>query len=121
MLYETQGETKHTPLFAGTEVTPLTTGATIAAGGGALKAGAVLGMATDSGKYAIVDSTKSDGSEKPLLVLSHDADATEEDVSAVCYKCGVFAREALSFGGTDTADTHEAALRLLNIHMRESY
>ena len=121
MHFSTQGEIRHTSLIAGVEITPLTTGAIIAAGTGVLKAGTVLGKVTASGNYVAVDSTNSDGSEEPSLVLSHDVDADGEDVTAVCYKCGVFAREELIFGGTDTADTHEAALRLKSIHMRETY
>lgn len=121
MHYSEAGEFKTQNLFAGTEIAPLTTGATIAAGAGALKAGTVLGVVTASGEYAPVDSSKSDGSEKPLLILSHDVDAGTDDAEAVCYKCGIFNRDALIFGGSDTADTHEAALRLLNIHMRQPY
>lgn len=126
MLYKEMGETTRDCIFAGTEVTPITTGAVIASGQGKLGRGAVLGLVSKEGdaadgKYKLVDSAATDGSQKALLVLSQDVDATAEDVTAVCYKTGVYNRESLTFGGNDTAATHESALRLLNIHMKDEF
>lgn len=126
MLYKEMGETTRDCIFAGTEVTPITTGAVIASGQGKLGRGAVLGLVSkegdaSDGKYKLVDSTAVDGSQKALLVLSQDVDATAEDVTAVCYKTGVYNRESLTFGGSDNAAAHEAELRLLNIHMKDEF
>lgn len=114
-------ETKFDGLFAGTEVTAITAGVTVASGAGVLVRGTVLGVITASGKCVKVDSTKTDGSQSPKYVLSNDVDATSADVVAVAYKTGVFRKASLLFGGTDTITTHEAALRLLSIFVKEEY
>jgi hypothetical protein len=118
MLFEKGSETTLQNLFAGTEVEPLTTGVTLASGQGVLKRGSVIGVITESGKGKLVNSTSTDGSQAPKFILANDADTTA-DVMTVCYKAGVYNRKSLIFGGTDTADMHEAALRLLNIHMKD--
>lgn len=114
-------ETKLDGLFAGTEVTPITAAVTIASGAGKLERGTVLGEITVGGKCVAVDSSKNDGSQSPKFVLANDVDATEADVVAVAYKTGVYRKASLIFGGNDTAATHEAALRLLSIHMKEEF
>lgn len=119
MLYQDEGTTELKNLFAGTEVSPLTAGVTLASGQGVLKRGSVIGIVTDGGKGKLVNSTATDGSQNPKYVLPNDTDTSGGDVFTACYKTGVFNRKALTFGGTDTADTHEAALRLLNIHMKD--
>ena len=119
MLYEKGPETTFQSLFADTEVEPLTAGVVLASGQGVLKRGSVIGTVTTGGKGKLVNSTATDGSQSPKYILADDADTTSADVTAVCYKTGVYNRKALIFGGTDTADTHEAALRLLNIHMKD--
>lgn len=102
-------------LIGGTDPAPFTANETIASGAGVLPRGRVLGKITASGKLVSVDSTKSDGSEKPYAVLRYPVDATSADVVAQVYKSGMFNREALSFGGADTAAEHEDALRGLDI------
>jgi hypothetical protein len=119
MLYQDEGKTELVNLFAGTEVSPLTSGVTLAAGQGILKRGSVIGIVTAGGKGKLVDSTASDGSQNPKYILPESTDTTGGDVFTACYKTGVFNRHALVFGGSDTADMHEAALRLLNIHMKD--
>jgi len=121
MHYSESSEIKTVQLIAGTEIVPLTTGVTIEAGAGILPAGSVLGRNETTGKCRLVDSASTGGSEKPLFVLPQEVDASSEDVFATAYKTGIFIRDALKFGGSDTAETHEAALRLLNIHMRQNY
>lgn len=126
MLYKEMGETTRDCLFAGTEVTPITTGAVIASGQGKLGRGAVLGLVSKEGdaadgKYKLVDGTATDGSQKAVLVLSQDVDATTEDVTAVCYKTGIYNRESLTVFESDTAAAHESELRLLNIHMKDEF
>lgn len=98
-------------LIGGTEPAIFTANETIVSGAGALPRGRVLGKITASGKLTSVDSTKSDGSEKPYAILAQAADATSADIAAPVCKSGLFNREALTFGGTDTAAKHEDALR----------
>ncbi|WP_425057626.1 hypothetical protein SCACP_21430 [Sporomusa carbonis] len=104
-------------LIAGTDPAIFTANEIIATGTGVLPRGRVLGKVTATGKLVSVDSTKTDGSEKPYAILAYPVDATSADVVATVYKSGVFNREKLSFGGTDTASQHEDALRDLNIYL----
>ncbi len=87
----------------------------IASGAGKLVRGTVLGKITTGGKYKKVDSTSSDGSQTAKAILKYPVDATSADVVATVYWSGCFNRGKLIVGGTDTADTHEDALRDVNI------
>jgi hypothetical protein len=58
---------------------------TIASGEGVLKAGAVLGKTTASGKYAWYDNAASDGTQAAAAVLFGEVDATSADVKAVVH------------------------------------
>lgn len=77
-------------------------------------------VAAGSGKYKLCDSTNTDGSQAPLTILAEDCDASGGDAQAVTYLSGAFNESAVTFGGTDTADTHRAALRDLNIYLKKS-
>ena len=85
---------------------------------GALVRGTCLGKITATGKYIKCDSTAVDGSQAPAAILAEDADATSADVTATVYLSGAFNQDAVVFGGTDTAATHRAALRNLNIYLK---
>lgn len=81
--------------------------------------GTVLGKITATGKYVICDSAGTDdGRRTPVAVLSEDAAAASADVQAVVYLSGAFNAAACTFGGTDTAATHRAALRDVNIYLK---
>lgn len=82
--------------------------------------GTCLGKVTASGKYVIVDSTNADGSQNPIAILAEDCDASAADTTAVVFLSGAFNQSHVTFGGTDTADTHRAALRALNIYLKKS-
>lgn len=101
-------------LIGGTDVPLLTKVVTIASGAN-LKRGTVLGKVTASGKYVAVDSGKTDGSQNAECVLVHNVDASSADQNAVVYISGVFNKNELIFGGSDTAAKHEDRLRTLNI------
>jgi hypothetical protein len=73
-----------------------------------------------SGKYKVVNSANVDGSQVADCILADDADTASSDVTAVAYKTGYFNRNALVFGGTDTADIHEHTLRTLGIFLSEN-
>lgn len=93
---------------------------TIVSGAGNLVAGTVLGKITASSKLQTVNSGNVDGSENPYAVLAHDVDASAADAEAIVYHTGHFNETALTFGGADTADTHRAALRDLDIHLSKN-
>jgi hypothetical protein len=98
---------------------PLVTDIVTIAAGADLERGACLGKVTASGNYALCDSTAEDGSQSPVAILAEDAAAASESVKAVVYLSGAFNEDAVAFGGTDTADTHRAALRDLNIYLKK--
>ena len=116
-LVNTVATFNHDKLIGGVEPAVFTANEVIITGAGKLSRGRVLGKLTASGKLISVDSTKTDGSEKPYAILAADVDATSTDVVAPVYKAGPFNREALTFGGTDTAAKHEDALRDANIYL----
>lgn len=97
----------------------LTKAVKLSAGQGILKRGTVLGKITVSGQYKIVNSTNVDGSQDADCILANDVD-TATSVVAVAYTSGHFNRKALVFGGSDTADTHEARLRELGIFLSDN-
>lgn len=77
----------------------------------------VVGQETD-GTYIvdIVDSSSEDGSENPFGILADpEVDATEKAKRATAYVSGEYNRDALIFGGTDTIETHDLALRNIGI------
>ncbi|MBU5672637.1 head decoration protein [Paenibacillus brevis] len=116
--YESQ---PYDTLIAG-YVQPLTKVSVIVkSGAGIVKRGTVLGVIDqlpESDQYhgmyivAPVDSSKTDGSQEPFAILDdQEVDATTEDVRATGFTSGEFNRHALIFGGTDTIETHDVAMR----------
>ncbi len=97
----------------------LTKAVKLGAGQGALKRGTVLGKITTGGEYVIVNSANTDGSQDADCILADDVDTTDS-VVAIAYTSGHFNRKALVFGGSDTADTHEARLRELGIFLSDN-
>lgn len=90
---------------------------TLASGAGDLTAGAVIAFNAE-GKGVLVDSGAGAGGDvrrTPVGVLRFPVNATSADAEALICLTGDFNRAALTFGGTDTAATHEAALRALCI------
>jgi hypothetical protein len=87
-----------------------------------LKRGTVL--AEDSGnsdKLVPVNSGSATASiQDPVCILAEDVDASDADVNGLVYLSGAFNEGALTFGGTDTADTHRKALRDLNIYLKKA-
>lgn len=74
-----------------------------------------------SGKYKTVNSANVDGSGDPEVVLADESvDATAADKPASAYLTGEFNEDKLVFGGTDTKETHRAALRKLGIFLKKA-
>lgn len=93
---------------------------TIAAGGTAFVAGDGfdITVAAGSGYYKIVNSANVDGSAVPEYILTQAvAVPAGAEISAEVYTQGIFNGDKLTFGGTDTAATHAAALRARNIFL----
>lgn len=90
--------------------------------GSTLIRGAVLAKDSNDGdKLVLVDSASGTTSvQNPVCILLEDADASGGDVQAHVYLSGAFNQHELTFGGTDTADTHRDALRDLNIYLKAS-
>lgn len=99
---------------------PVVTDIVTIASGQNLSRGALLGKITASGKYVLCDSGAADGSQAPVAILAEDCDASGGDAQAVVYLSGAFNENAVTFGGSDSADTHRAALRDLNIYLKKS-
>lgn len=82
--------------------------------------GAVLGRVIADGKCALVDSSKSDGSEKVYGVLAEAVDATAADRTGVAFLTGEFVAQRVTFGGSDNAATHRDAARALCIFFHDA-
>ena len=119
MGYEVTGSVTYDNLMGGPEVEILTTGVLLASGQGIVKRGTVIGKITASEKGKITDKTNSDGSQLAKYVVAQETDTTNGDVMAVCYKTGLFNRDALFFGGTSTAADHEEELRDTGIFLKD--
>ena len=105
-------------LIGGTKPAVFTVNETLLTGTGVYQKGQVLGKITASGKLKTVNSANSDGSQTAYAVLLTDnVDTAAADVVVTVAKSGVFNREKLTFGGTDTAAKHEDTLRDLNIYL----
>ena len=93
-------------------------------GEGTLKAGlkltpgAVLGKDVD-GKLVLVNSAAAETATKTAYgVLINATDATTADTVTAVVLGGTLNENVLTFGGTDTADTHRADLRLKGIYIK---
>jgi len=85
-----------------------------------LKAGALLGKITASGKYVLSASAASDGSQTPVAILVHDADATAGDVASLAYTRGDFKSSAITLGTGHTLASVKAGLADRGIFLIDS-
>ena len=82
-----------------------------------LIAGTVLAL-DDAGKAVPVDSASATSEIQTAVgILAHDVDTTGADGEAIVYYAGEFNEAALTWAGTDDADTHRDALRPLGIYL----
>lgn len=107
-------------LFAGTQVAAVVADEVTVASGNNLVRGTVLGKVTASGNVVAVDSTLANGAEAPYAILAEDTDATSAAKKAPAYFTGEVNENALTFGGTDTADTHRDACRDIGIFLKDN-
>ncbi|WP_069997759.1 head decoration protein [Cellulosilyticum sp. I15G10I2] len=117
-MFSKAGEYNPVSIIAGNQVPLLPEGVTLAMGTGILSAGTVIALLTTDKTGKVVDSTKTDGTEKPYGILTDDVTLSEtETTEATVYVSGYFKSDALIFGGTDTAAIHKATLRTLGIYL----
>ena len=90
---------------------PRTTDSVVMKAGKVYPVGSVIGRETATGECALVDSTKSDGTEKVYGVLSVEVDATKGAFPGIAFLTGEYNQNRLTFGGTDTHDKHKDAAR----------
>lgn len=118
---ETIGTKTQDNLLAGKDVPLLAKGITLAKGQGTLTRGTVVGIVTGSGLAKPVDGAATDGSQSPYGILTDNVETGDgtatQDVKTTAYVSGSFNSLALTFGGADTASTHEAKLRELGIFL----
>jgi hypothetical protein len=124
-LYEKNfGSVEYDNLVAGTTIPVEIKSVKLKAGQGVLQRGSVLGIISSSKLAVLVDSTATDGSQVADCILTDDVDTgaagATEDVVATAYTSGLFNRQALIFGGTDTADQHEDTLREKGIFLKDN-
>jgi hypothetical protein len=95
---------------------------TLLTGQGTLKRGTVLAEdSAHANKLVTVNSASGTNSVKsPVCILAEEADTSGTDVNAQVYLSGAFNEASLTFGGTDSADSHRVALRALNIYLKKS-
>lgn len=116
-LYQDLGTFSPDSLIAGNSVPKLVNGVILEAGQGVLTRGTVIGIVTATKKAKIVNNAATDGSEKPYAILTDTIDATQE-IATTAYITGEFNKNALTFGGDDTAADHELELRKLGIYLK---
>ena len=116
----TAGEVFYDHLFYHTNIPVNTKSVVLSPNQGVLLRGTVLGVMKESGQAVLVDSTKTDGSERADCILTDDIDTgTTEPVVCTAYSSGIFNRKALIVGGTDTVDLHEKELRTMGIYLKD--
>jgi hypothetical protein len=119
------GRFDYSPILAGDRPQSVTLAVTLKAGR-VYKPGSVLGYIDATGLCDLVDSTATDGTERPYAVLAGndryggDVDAMAGNTVAVAWIMGEFAREFLTFGGTDTWQTHARAARDVGLIFRKT-
>jgi len=101
---------------------PLVTGDGTILSGQNLVRGAVLAKdsANDNKLVAVNSASSTESIKSPVAVLATDVDASAGDAVGPLFLAGEFNENALTFGGTDTADTHRDALRDLSIFLKKS-
>jgi hypothetical protein len=119
LVNENYGSTTPDNLLAGTKHPVDIKGITVLSGQGVLARGTVIGVITASGKGKKVNSASVDGSQAADCILTDTIDTTSGDVVTSAYISGEFNREALIFGGSDTAANHEATLRQKGIFLKD--
>lgn len=77
-------------------------------------------VAAGSGKFRLVNSANTDGSDiaEAVLAEARNVAAGADETNVPIYETGEFNSGALTFGGSDTFTTHQDALKKRNIFLR---
>lgn len=114
------GESPSDNLFAGMTIPVEVKSVKLKKGQGILLRGTVVGIETESGLAVVVDSGATTGSQNADSILTDDVDTTLSDVVATAYSSGLFNRNAIFVGGSDTAEKHETQLRKMGIYLKDN-
>lgn len=95
---------------------PIMSRKVVVASGAELSRGDCVGQISASGKYALVSSGATDGSESPKAIVAHDVDASGGDAEAMVYISGEFNGNAVNVNDLDAAEARDA-LRPLGIYL----
>jgi len=103
---------------------PIVTDSGILEEGQDLKAGAVLGVVTDTGKYKLTatkngDDDVTDGSQNPYAVLLEDTKATSDKIVPILLM-GQIDENEISFGEGWDIDTLKPTLRKISIFTKKT-
>jgi hypothetical protein len=86
----------------------------------AFKRGDVIGM-TDAGALALVDSTKTDGTQNAVGVICDDISVEDgATVETAIYVKGAFVNRFLNFGGSDTVEQHMRRMTEIGLIVKNS-
>lgn len=113
----------HTPHFLPVGTFPVRRGAVTIEQGQVLKAGAILGRKTASGKFVLCaakaedDSAITDGSERAMRILSMDVDASAGDRKATVYVTGVYLESGVTVGRGHSIESVRDDLELRSIYL----
>jgi hypothetical protein len=88
------------------------------ASGQVVQRGAVLGLITASGKYALALSASGDGSQNPSVIAADTIDASQGDALGAVYVAGEFNGNALILGTGITLAAAKAAFRPQSIYVK---
>lgn len=91
---------------------------TLKSGQGTLQPGTVIGKDAD-GLGVVLDGTNATTPDCVLGEIIDTGEAVDPSVPVVVLISGTLNRNMLIFGGAETADKHEDALRKLNIYLKE--
>lgn len=84
------------------------------------KRGDVVGKSLD-GNIALVDSSKTDGTENVAGIICDDISVLDGETKKVCiYIKGAFSQRHLNFGGSDTVLNHKDYMNKIGLIVKET-
>ncbi|GMQ64348.1 head decoration protein [Vallitalea maricola] len=123
-LHNTIGEFVPDKLIADTQIPIRLEGIVLEKGKGILRRGTFLGRKESDGLYKIVNKASSDGSQKPICVLTDDVDTGDDsavkDVRTTAYFSGVFNQNALIIEGDGKPVDFKDELRDRSIYLENA-
>jgi hypothetical protein len=106
-------------LIAGSNMQLITRSITLLSGQNVVR-GAVLGIVTASGKYALSASAASNGTQTPKAIAAEDSDASGGDKTLLVYIAGEFNENEITLGTGHTVSSIREGLRDNGIFLKPS-